>query len=184
MEFYRYLYYQVYRLLSTIRINPNPKDNAIYFLLIFEGLNVFTLHYLLRKLLKDSWLVTILDNKFFALAIAAILWYINTAFIDFGDVDRKYINSGAKGYLILLLYMVFSFVCFFGIRKVAIWQIYAQPLLSTLRWSETDLSGYLLGPPFLFSYFVETFSGSCKILIIYTSTPNLLWYGPRHGESN
>lgn len=105
MKAYKYLYYQIYRVLAGMGINPNPKDNAIYLLLLCQLMNVLPLYFFAAELLNIS-------NKSFnivgTLVIFGVLSVLNSKLIEFEEVENTYKDVGKSGFFILFLYLLFT----------------------------------------------------------------------------
>jgi hypothetical protein len=116
MKAYKYLYYQIYRVLEGIGINPNPKDNAIYLLLLFQLMNVLPIYFLVTELLNISNKVS---NIIGVLVIFGVLSSLNSKLIQFEEVQNTYKGVGKRGFLILFLYVLVTVAFAASLKKLS-----------------------------------------------------------------
>ncbi len=115
----KYLYYKLWQQFIQVKTNDMPATNAMIFLTLWQGLNLFLVYIIIKLYFLDILFRFGKNNYIIAVVLFSILTLINYFFL-YKNRERlfeKYKNETAKqnkfGNIILLAYIIGSFILLF-----------------------------------------------------------------------
>ena len=110
----RYFYYRIYKQLTKIKTNDTPYLNAMLLIVVFQGLNIYTVFHILSFYFNYEIDRNISSWSLFIIVLSFNYFYL---FRQREKIINRYQNETKEdktwGAILLIFYIVFSVTVFF-----------------------------------------------------------------------